>query len=334
MHLRTTSEGTLIQWDDRWVALGRALEIAESDDPCLAAAASDALGFLRADDETRAKAAALVELVADQPGVQADPSMAGLPFAPRSMRAFMLRRSQAVGSGRMLIKYFFPVPVWAVDTRFERSRRIFPKLKLSMRFLKTPTFSMGNHTILLADGQEVGWPPHSNALDFELALACVLRAPIVDATPDEARVAVGGWFVLGHWSVRGEPAEVISHPTLGPVIKAKTLANSIGCDVVTADEFGGRNQVTGRVHVDGDMWCKGARPNPAHNIGEVLAYASKYERLDAGDVISTGTIPGCCALELERWIKPGDTAQLQIDGIGTLTNGVSAGAFATTGAPA
>ena len=31
-------------------------------------------------------------------------------------------------------------------------------------------------------------------------------------------------------------------------------------------------------------------------------------------------MPGCCGLELDRWIQPGQTVELEIDGIGTLTN--------------
>jgi 2-keto-4-pentenoate hydratase/2-oxohepta-3-ene-1,7-dioic acid hydratase in catechol pathway len=49
-----------------------------------------------------------------------------------------------------------------------------------------------------------------------------------------------------------------------------------------------------------------------------------------GDIVSTGTMPGCCGLELDRWIKPGQTVELEIDGIGTLTNTVSADAAPTT----
>ena len=40
----------------------------------------------------------------------------------------------------------------------------------------------------------------------------------------------------------------------------------------------------------------------------------------AADVLSTGTLPGCCGLELDRWITPGQTVELEIDGIGTVTN--------------
>ena len=58
----------------------------------------------------------------------------------------------------------------------------------------------------------------------------------------------------------------------------------------------------------------------------MLAYASAGERLEPGDVISTGTMPGCCGLELDRWIRPGQTVELEIDGIGTLRNRISADA--------
>ena len=37
-------------------------------------------------------------------------------------------------------------------------------------------------------------------------------------------------------------------------------------------------------------------------------------------------MPGCCGLELDRWIQPGQTVELEIDGIGTLTNRVDPGA--------
>ncbi len=41
-------------------------------------------------------------------------------------------------------------------------------------------------------------------------------------------------------------------------------------------------------------------------------------------MISTGTMPGGCGLEIDRWIKLGDTVRLEIDGIGSLTNQITA----------
>jgi 2-keto-4-pentenoate hydratase/2-oxohepta-3-ene-1,7-dioic acid hydratase in catechol pathway len=250
------------------------------------------------------------------------------------MRAFMLWESHVIASSRMLVKHFFPKPVWMAVSAFEKTGRTFPMLKPKPGFYAHPTFYMANHTMVLADGQQMWWPSHTEALDFELELACVLRAPLTDATPEEAHAALGGWFVLNDWSARDVQAEDSRHNVFGPVIKSKTFANSIGCDVVTADEFGDWKQATGRVRVDGEVWCEGSTANPAHDIGEMLAYASEGELLDVGDVISTGTMPGCCGLELERWIKPGQTVELEIDRIGTVSNRISADAHSATALPA
>jgi 2-keto-4-pentenoate hydratase/2-oxohepta-3-ene-1,7-dioic acid hydratase in catechol pathway len=250
------------------------------------------------------------------------------------MRAFMLWESHVVQSSRMLVKHFFPAPVWKIVSAFEKTGRTFPKLRPNKRFWDAPTFYVANHTMVLADRDEMWWPSHTRFLDFELELACVLRRPLVDASPEDALAAVGGWFVLNDWSARDVQADDARHNVFGPVIKSKTFAKSIGCDIVTADELGDWKQATGRVRVDGEVWCEGATAGPAHDLGEMLAYASKGERLDAGDVISTGTMPGCCGLELERWVQPGQTVELEIDRIGTLTNRISADAVPHTAVPA
>jgi 2-keto-4-pentenoate hydratase/2-oxohepta-3-ene-1,7-dioic acid hydratase in catechol pathway len=333
MRLRKSPEGVLVEDDGRWVSLPRALEIAGHDDPRLAAASTDLLGLLHRHDDVAAEVASVLAAVADDESVRADPSEAELPFVPRSMRAFMLWEAHVIQSSRMLVKNFFPGPMWRVVSAFEKTGRTFPKLKPNQRFWDTPTFYVANHTMVLADGQDMWWPAHTEFLDFELELACVLGAPLADATAEEGRAAVAGWFVLNDWSARDVQADDVRHNIFGPVVKSKTFANSIGPDVVTADEFGDWKQATGRVRVDGELWCEGATKDPAHDIGEMLAYASKGERLDAGDVISTGTMPGCCGLELERWVKPGQTVELEIDGIGTVSNRISAEAAPATAVP-
>jgi 2-keto-4-pentenoate hydratase/2-oxohepta-3-ene-1,7-dioic acid hydratase in catechol pathway len=334
VRLRTSGEGLLIEHGDAWVSLARALQAAGEKDPRLAVASTDVLAFLRADEGVRAAAASVLEATATDVSVRSDPAEAGLPFTPRSMRAFMLWEAHVIDSSRMLVKHFFPAPMWRVLSAFEKTGRTFPRLKPNRRFWETPTFYVANHTMVLADGQEMWWPSHTRFLDFELELACVLRSPLVDATPQEAREAIGGWFVLNDWSARDVQAEDARHNVFGPVVKSKTFANSICCDVVTAEEFGDWREATGCVRVDGELWCEGATKGPAHDIGEMLAYASKGERLDAGDVISTGTMPGCCGLEIERWIRPGQTVELEIDRIGTLANRISADAIPTTAVPA
>lgn len=312
MKLRSTAEGVIVEdaARGRWVSL-------PWDD--------DLLAVLSADAERRAEIAALIESSADDESIVADPASAGLPFEPRSMRAFSLWPSHYEGSARMLVKRFFPKPVQALAGGFERvTRRTFPPFKPKASFFETPAFYLGNHTAMLADGEEMPWPSHSGYLDFELELAFVLACPLADATPAEAREAIGGWFVLNDWSARDVQAEEVRHGVFGPAVKSKTFANSIGCDVLSADELPDWQSVTGRVRVDGEVWCEGATAGAAHDVGEMLAHASAGERLGAGDIVSTGTMPGCCGLELDRWIKPGQLVELEIDGIGTLANRVGA----------
>jgi hypothetical protein len=38
------------------------------------------------------------------------------------------------------------------------------------------------------------------------------------------------------------------------------------------------------------------------------------------DVLSTGTLPGCCGPELDRWLKPDDLVELEVPELGTLAN--------------
>ncbi len=311
MKLRRTPEGLIAQaGDGRWFAL---------------AGETDLVDFLARGEEARATAqAALDRAAADPAAASADPAAAILPFQPRSMRAFMLWESHYVASARALVKHFFPPPVAKAVAGYERvTGRTFPKLKPNKRFYETPSFYVANHTATLADGEEMWWPRHTRCLDFELELAFVLAKPLADAGPEEAAAAVGGWFVLNDWSARDVQAEDLRENPFGPAVKSKTFANSIGADVITADELPDWQAATGRVRVDGELWCEGTTAGAAHGIGAMLAYASAGERLAPGDVITTGTMPGCCGLELDRWIEVGQTIELEIDAIGTLTNKIT-----------
>src|SRR3954463_13323993 len=113
MRLRRGSEGVLIHDGRRWVALARA-----TDDPRVQQVATDVLTFLRADDEVREAAGAAIAAAGES--ATADGDAAALPFAPRSLRAFMLWEPHVIASSRMLVKHFFPAPAWKAVNGFER----------------------------------------------------------------------------------------------------------------------------------------------------------------------------------------------------------------------
>ena len=205
---------------------------------------------------------------------------------------------------------------------YERvTRRTFPPLKPKQAFYERPELYVANHTAVLADGEPMWWPSHTSALDFELELAFVLARPLADATPEEAAEAIGGWMVLNDWSARDVQARDARKSDLRPGREGEDVRQLARL----RRAHGGRAAATGSGHAGASAWTAscGARARPPgaqHDVGAMLAHASAGERLAPGDVFSTGTMPGCCGLELERWLRPGQTRELEIDRIGTLTN--------------
>jgi 2-keto-4-pentenoate hydratase/2-oxohepta-3-ene-1,7-dioic acid hydratase in catechol pathway len=56
----------------------------------------------------------------------------------------------------------------------------------------------------------------------------------------------------------------------------------------------------------------------------LIEYCSTFTRLEAGDVIITGTTGGVGARRTPPvWMQPGDVVEVEITGIGTLRNPVA-----------
>ena len=247
-----------------------------------------------------------------------------LPIAPRSLRAFSIYPEHLEQSARVLATRFFPKTVGTVIAAYERAtRRTFPPLKPKGAALEQPAMYVGNHTAMLADGDEMPWPSHTRFLDYELELGFVLSAEVTDATPAEGAAAIGGFFVMNDWSARDVQAEEYRHGLFGPAVKSKTFNNAMGPVVVTADELLDRaGALRGWVRVNGEVWSETSTAGAAHSLGDLVAYASRGERLGPGDVFATGTVARGSGLELDRWVRPGDVVELELEELGTLTNTV------------
>jgi 2-keto-4-pentenoate hydratase/2-oxohepta-3-ene-1,7-dioic acid hydratase in catechol pathway len=302
-----------VERDGRWIALAPL-----SDEPW----ARDLLALLAGGGETREL---IARLVADaEPVPLLDEVL--LPFGPRSLRAFSIYPAHVEQSARVLVTRFFPKPAAYALRLFERvTRRTFPPLEPNAQFFEQPAFYVGNHTAFLADGETMPWPSHTGHLDYELELGFVLSAPASDATPQEGEAAIGGFVLINDWSARDVQAEEYRHGIFGPVVKSKTFNNSMGTIVVTADELLQRaGALRARVRVNGEIWSETSTAGAAHSLGALVARASAGEQLAPGDVFATGTIPRGSGLELDRWIAPGDVVELELDGLGTLTNTIGA----------
>lgn len=128
---------------------------------------------------------------------------------------------------------------------------------------------------------------------------------------------------------------------LGPA-KGKDFASSLGPWIVSADELepyrrDDRLDLDMGVAVNGTELGDDTLANMGWSFEEMIAYASRGSVVRAGDVLGSGTCGSGCLAEL--WgragrrepppLRPGDTVTMTVEGIGTISNGVVAGAAAT-----
>src|SRR4051812_19671746 len=96
-------------------------------------------------------------------------------------------------------------------------------------------FLLSNATGVIGHDDPVSAPQGSEALDYELELACVIGEKVRDLPPDDrAMGAVAGFTIMNDWSAR-DLQRVEMAVGLGPS-KSKDFATSLGPELVSFDE--------------------------------------------------------------------------------------------------
>jgi 2-keto-4-pentenoate hydratase/2-oxohepta-3-ene-1,7-dioic acid hydratase in catechol pathway len=244
-------------------------------------------------------------------------------FEPRSYRDFMLYERHAVDAARGFVRCFMPKFVPIVRTYERLTGRDFPKLKPRPLWYHQPVYYMGNHLAFVTDGADVAIPSYTRALDYELELGFVISHSLFNASPEEGESAIGGFVVLNDFSARDVQLEEMNSG-FGPQ-KAKHFASAISSVVVTAGEvLPSWRSLKGYVKINGHLVAETSSENPRWSLGEVLAHASRSERLYPGEFFGTGTFPCGSGIETGQFLSEGDTVEIGIHGVGSLTNRVIA----------
>ncbi|MCP5059978.1 MAG: fumarylacetoacetate hydrolase family protein [bacterium] len=318
-----------VQDGDRWVpvipALARHRAEQRGDLPGLAAVARDVVAFCAEREVILPELNRLLAFLREE-DVDLDDTFrpeALLPFDPVSFRDFMLYEKHALDAARGYARRFMPAASKLISLYEAVLRRPPAFLHPKPIWYEKPIYYMGSHVNFFADGDELPWPSYSNAFDYELELGAVVCRPLRNATPDEALRAIGGFVVVNDLSARD-----VQYPEMksgfGPV-KSKNFANAMSADLVTVDEILPRvTELDAVVRINGKPCGRGNTAGMQHSLGEMVAYASLGERVIPGELLSTGTIPGCSGMETGHWLSPGDEIELELEGIGTLRNLIGA----------
>jgi 2-keto-4-pentenoate hydratase/2-oxohepta-3-ene-1,7-dioic acid hydratase in catechol pathway len=182
-----------------------------------------------------------------------------------------------------------------------------------------PAYYKGMPETVVGPEEEIPWPWYTDRLDHELELAAVIGRPGRDISVDDALAHVFGWTIWNDLSARDVQARELPIG-MGPA-KAKDWdgSNALGPCIATADEVDGTNARMA-VRVNGESWGEDSSANMHHTFADLIAYASRAQTLRPGDVLGSGTATGGSGLELDRWLRPGDLVELEVEGIGVLRN--------------
>jgi len=204
-------------------------------------------------------------------------------------------------------------------------------LDMVPQWYQVPVFYFSNANCIVGPDQPVSAPRGSQALDYELELACIVGRAGRDLPADDSALDyVAGFTIMNDWSAR-DIQRVEMAVGLGPS-KSKDFATSLGPELVSFDELRDR-YVNGRLHlemtatVNGRELSRGNAGSMYWTWPQLLAHASRDVWLRPGDVLGSGTVGSGCILELTPeavggWLKPGDVVELTIERLGTLRNRV------------
>jgi 2-keto-4-pentenoate hydratase/2-oxohepta-3-ene-1,7-dioic acid hydratase in catechol pathway len=173
---------------------------------------------------------------------------------------------------------------------------------------------------LVGPGAAIEWPDGlTEQVDWEVELAVVIGRRIRHASEHEALEAIFGYSAANDVSARDlqfadqqwvRAKSIDSFCPLGPVI-------------VTPDEFGDPQDKRLVTRVNGETMQDSTTAEMIFSVGEIVSFLSRACTLETGDLILTGTPWGVGGFrDPPVFLKPGDTVEVEVEGIGVLANNV------------
>lgn len=200
-----------------------------------------------------------------------------------------------------------------VKKGYERRGQPMPE-----EWYRFPVYYKGNHRSLIGPDDPVVWPRFTQKLDYELELACIIGKKGRDIPEEKAGSYIFGYAILNDFSARDiQMQEMICR--LGPA-KGKDFASAVGPYIVTADEISDPRNLRMIARINGEIWSDGNSGTCHWTWEQMIVHVANEEDIYPSDILGSGTVGGGCGYELDRWIQPGDTVELEIEGLGVLRN--------------
>jgi 2-keto-4-pentenoate hydratase/2-oxohepta-3-ene-1,7-dioic acid hydratase in catechol pathway len=181
-------------------------------------------------------------------------------------------------------------------------------------------FAKWNNT-LIGPGEPSVIPPIVTKTDYEAELGVVIGSRASKVSAENALEAVAGYICVNDVSARdlqfadGQWSRGKSPDTYCPV----------GPQLVPRDEIPDPQKLAIRAILNGETLQDSTTANMVFGVAEIIAYVTQTITLEPGDLIATGTPAGVGAFRDPKvFMQPGDEITIEIEGLGSLTNPVTA----------
>jgi len=185
----------------------------------------------------------------------------------------------------------------------------------------TPTFPevfFRGATSLIPHNGIIIRPHCSETLDFEGEFALVIGKNCRHATEDNALDFIAGYTLFNDATIR-DYQRFSSQWTVG---KNFDGTGAFGPELVTSDELpDGMAGLSLTTKLNGELMQDGQIDNLVFPVRTLITILSECMTLEPGDVVVTGTPAGVgYARKPPVWMKPGDTVEIEVEGLGKLVN--------------
>ncbi len=173
---------------------------------------------------------------------------------------------------------------------------------------------------LIGSSEEIVLPAaHPEYVDYEAELAVVIGRPTHRVEADQALSHLAGAMPFNDVSAR----DLQLQNPLWTSGKAIDTFAPCGPALVTLDEAGDLGALGLRTRINGKQVQEGNTSDLIFSVAAAVAWLSRTMTLLPGDIIATGTPAGVGGLQ-GIFLRAGDTVEVEVDGLGTLTNPVRA----------
>ena len=185
----------------------------------------------------------------------------------------------------------------------------------------TPVVFFKMQTAIIGPGEPIILPVNSAEPDYEAEFAFVIGRGGYRIPASAWRDHVYGYTIVNDISAR----DVQFATSQWSLSKSFPTFCPLGPAIVTANEIPDPHVLAIGLAIDGEVLQSSNTRELIFKIPELIEYLSSITPLLPGDIVSTGTPSGVgLGRTPRRWLKPGETVTVTVQGLGSLTNPVVA----------